>query len=78
MLESVRTWLNETTQSSRKDCNRDVDGVAVTCAKDDAWAAENRWRWKVHPHEIDIIEYYCRGVMRLMGYRPVDRDRMNC
>ena len=72
--ESVRTWLNETTQSSRRACNHDIDGVAVTCTKDDAWAAANRWRWKVHPHEIDIIEYYCSGVMQLLGYRPVDRS----
>ena len=50
------------------------DGVAVTCTKDDAWAATNRWRWKVHSHDIDIIEYYCGGVMRLLGYRPVDRS----
>ena len=74
VLESVRTWLNETTQSSRRACNHDTDGVAVTCTKDDAWAAANRWRWKVHPHDIDIIEYYCGGVMRLLGYRPVDRS----
>ena len=74
VLESVRTWLNETTQLSRKDCDRQMDGVSVTCTKDDAWAAANRWRWKVHPFEIDIIEYYCGRVMRLMGYRPVDRS----
>ena len=74
VLESVRTWLNETTQSSRRACSHDIDGVAVTCTKDDAWAAASRWRWKVHPHDIDIIEYYCGGVMRLLGYRPVDRS----
>lgn len=72
LLESVRAWLNETTQQSRKDCNRELDGPLVTCTKDDAWAAANRWRWKVHPHEINVIEHYCRGAMRLMGYRPVD------
>ena len=74
VLESVRTWLNETTQQSRKACDHDLDGPLVTCTKDDAWAAANRWRWKVHPHEIDIIEHYCRRVMNLMGYRTVDRS----
>ena len=74
VLESVRTWLNETTQQSRKDCDKEVDGPLVTCTKDDAWAAANRWRWKVHPHEIDIIERYCRRAMDLMGYRLVDRS----
>ena len=72
--ESVRTWLNETTQQSRGACNHEEDGAQATCTKDDAWAAANRWRWKVHPHEIDLIEHYCRHVMALMGYKPVDRS----
>ena len=66
VLESMRTWLNETTRQSRRDCN-EVDGESATCTKDDAWAAANRWRWKVHPHEVDVIEHYCGRVMRLMG-----------
>lgn len=70
-LESVRTWLNETTKQSREDCN-EMDGESATCTKDDAWTAANRWRWLVNPHMIDIIEHYCRGVMRVMGYTPVD------
>lgn len=74
VLDSVRTWLNETTRQSRSACNHEQDGEQATCTKDDAWAAANRWRWKVHPHEIDVIEHYCRGVMLLMGYRPVDRS----
>ena len=73
VLESVRTWLNETTQLSRTDCS-EIDGSQATCTKDNARVAANRWRWKVHPHEIHIIEYYCASVMRLMGYRPVDRS----
>ena len=73
VLESVRTWLNETTRQSRRDCN-EMDGEQATCTKDDAWAAANRWRWKVHPHEVDVIEHYCRRVMNMMGYRSVDRS----
>ena len=73
VLESVRTWLNETRQLSRKACNHKMDGVLVTCTNDDAWAAANRWRCKVHPHEINVIEHYCRGVLRLMGYRGILR-----
>ena len=71
VMQKVRTWLNETTQQSRAACSPE-DGAAVTCTKDDAWAATNRWRWKVHPHEIDVIERYCQRVLLLMGYRPVD------
>lgn len=74
VLESVRTWLNGTTRQSRSACNHAQDGEEATCTKDDAWVAANRWRWKVHPHEIDVIEHYCRSVMLLMGYRPVDRS----
>lgn len=69
VLEGVRTWLNETTQLSRKACNHEMDGV-VKCTKDNAWAAANRWRWKEHPHEINVVEHFCRGVLRLMGYLP--------
>ena len=68
LLESVRSWLNETTQQNRGAC----EGEQATCTKDDARVAANRWRWKVHPHEIDVIEHYCRGVMRTLGHRPVD------
>ena len=74
VLESVRIWLNETTHIGRAACNHEMDGVLETCTKDDAWDAINRWRWSAHPHEIDIMEFYCASVMRLMGYRPVDRS----
>ena len=73
VLESVKTWLKQTTHSSRAACNH-MDGVDVTCTKDDYWTAINRWRWGADPREIDIIEHYCAKVMNLMGYRPVDRS----
>ena len=70
-LESVKIRLNETTRKTRGDCN-EMDGEQATCTKDDAWVAANRWRCKVHPQEISIIEQYCKETMRLMGYTPVD------
>ena len=70
-LESIKTWLNETTRKTRGDCN-EMDGEQATCTKDDAWVAANRWRWKVHPQEISIVEKYCKEAMRLMGYTLVD------
>lgn len=51
-----------------------MDGEQATCTKDDAWIAANRWRWLVHPHDLEIIEHYCRDVMRMMGYRFVDNS----
>lgn len=73
MLENVRTWLNQTTRQNRRNCN-EMDGEQATCTKDDAWIAANRWRWLVHPHDLEIIEHYCRDVMRLMGYRFLDKS----
>ena len=70
-LESVKTWLNETTRKTRGDCN-ETDGEQATCTKDDAWVAANRWRWKVDSKEISVTEKYCKETMRLMGYTPVD------
>ena len=32
----------------------------------------NRWRWKVSPYEIAIIERYCSHVMKVLGYKPLD------
>ena len=40
--------------------------------RQDSWEGADRWRWKVSPHEINIIEHYCRPVMKLLGYRPLD------
>ena len=70
-LESVKTWLNETTRKTRGDCN-EMDGEQATCTKDDAWVAANRWRWKVHPQEISVIQKYCKEIMRILGYTPVE------
>ena len=72
VLESVRTWLHKTTHLNREACNPRLDGGAVTCTKDDAWAGANRWRWMVQRAEIDIIEHNCERVMNLMGYIPVN------
>ena len=72
VLESVRTWLYKTTHLSRSACNHWLDGGPVTCTKDDAWAAANRWRWTAHLQEINIIEKNCGRVLSLMGYRPAN------
>ena len=72
VLESVRTWLNKTTRSSRRACRHRLDGAIVTCSKDDAWVAANRWRWTTRLQEINIIERYCGRVLSLMGYRPAN------
>lgn len=72
VLERVTTWLNESTHPTKSRSNMKIQGSQAAFTVDDAQAAINRWRWKVHPYEISIIEHYCKHVMQLMGYRPVD------
>ena len=40
--------------------------------RQDSFEGADRWRWKVSPYEINIIEQYCMPVMKLLGYRPLD------
>lgn len=72
VLERVTTWLNESTHPTKSRSNMKIQGSQAAFTVDDAQTAINRWRWKVHPYEITIIEHYCKHVMQLMGYRPVD------
>lgn len=72
VLDSVTTWLNESTHPDETRSDMKIRGSPAAFTVDDAQIAMNRWRWKVHPYEINIIEYYCRHVMQLMGYKPVD------
>lgn len=72
VLESVTTWLDESTHPAKRRSNMNIQGSQTAFTVDDARIAMNRWRWKVHPYEINIIEHYCGHVMALMGYRPVE------
>ena len=74
VLDSVKIWLNKTTHPSQNRAEMKKDGHPAFLTVDDASVAVNRWRWKVDPPDIDIIEHYCSHVMQLMGYRPVDRS----
>lgn len=72
VLKRIATWLNESTHPTKSRSNMEIKESPAAFTVDDAQAAINRWRWKVHPYEIAIIEHYCKHVMQLMGYRPVD------
>ena len=74
VLGSVRTWLNKTTHLAQTREKMAMEGHPAFCTVDDASAAVNRWRWKVDLYDIDIIEHYCKHVMQMMGYIPVDRS----
>lgn len=74
VLKRIMMWLNESTHPTKSRSNMKIQGSQAAFTVDDAQAAINRWRWKVHPYEITIIEHYCKHVMQLMGYRSVDRS----
>ena len=74
VLDSVKIWLNKTTHPVQDREDMTIEGHPAFLTVDDASAAANRWRWKVHPYDIDIIEHYCKHVMQIMGYLPVDRS----
>jgi len=74
VLDSVKTWLNKSTHPAQNREKMKMEGHPALYTVDDASVAVNRWRWKVHPWENDIIEHYCKHVMQLMGYIPVDRS----
>ncbi|KAJ7377245.1 hypothetical protein OS493_030056 [Desmophyllum pertusum] len=74
MLDSVKTWLNQTTHPSQSREKMTKEGHPAFFTVDDASVAMNRWRWKVQPHDISMIEHYCSHVMQMMGYTLVDRS----
>ena len=74
VLDHVKIWLNKSTHPSKKREDMLIEGSPAFFMMDDASATANRWRWKVHPHDIDIIEHYCKHVMQIMGYIPINND----
>ena len=72
VLDSVKTWLNVATHPKIQRSKMKIQGSQAAFTVDDAQAAISRWRWKVNPYDISIIELYCKHVMELMGYRRVD------
>ena len=74
VLDHVKIWLNESTHPSKKRDDMLIEGSPDFFMMDDASATANRWRWKVHPYNIDVIEHYCKHVMQIMGYIPINND----
>ena len=74
VLDHVKIWLNKSTHPSKKREDMLIEGSPDFFMMDDASATADRWRWKVHPHDIDVIEHYCKHVMQIMGYIPINND----
>ncbi|XP_078355083.1 carbohydrate sulfotransferase 1-like [Oculina patagonica] len=67
MDESLNDWLY---LASHKPKTKSEQKAAPW--RQDSFEGADRWRWKVLPYEISIIEHYCRHVMKLLGYKPLD------
>ncbi|XP_068718287.1 carbohydrate sulfotransferase 1-like isoform X1 [Montipora capricornis] len=40
--------------------------------REDSAEGANRWRWRVMPYDITVIEHYCQHVMKLLGYKRLN------
>ncbi len=67
MDEAVSNWLYLASHKPKTESEQ----KAAKWRQDSAEGAQ-RWRWKVLPYEISIIENYCRHVMKMLGYKPLD------
>jgi len=67
MDDSLSKWLYLASHKPETESEQ----KAAPWRQDSAEGA-NRWRWKVHPYEITLIEHYCKHVMKLLGYKPLD------
>lgn len=72
--KKVMAWLNMTTHSKIQRSDMKIAGSQAAFTVDDAQTAINRWRWKVHPRMISIIERYCKHSMELLGYKRLDNS----
>lgn len=71
-LESVKTWLRNTTNSANSRAKLCKGRAYGLCTVDDPSQAVQRWRWKMSVSDVNIIEDSCRDVMQMLGYNPVN------
>ncbi|KAJ7388052.1 Carbohydrate sulfotransferase 1 [Desmophyllum pertusum] len=69
MDEAASNWLD---LASHKPKTESEQNAAPW--REDSFEGAERWRWKVLPYEISIIEHYCSHVMKLLGYKPLDHS----
>ena len=67
MDESLSDWLYLASHKPKTESER-----KAAKWRQDSFEGADRWRWKVSPYEINIIENYCKHVMKLLGYKPLD------
>jgi len=67
MDDSLNKWLYLATHRGKTASEQN----AAPWRQDSAEGA-NRWRWKVEPYEITLIEHYCKNIMKQLGYKPLE------
>ena len=70
MDEGLSNWLYLASHSPETESER----KAARWRQDSQEGAE-RWRWKVNPGTIAVIEQQCEHVMNVLGYKPVNGSR---
>lgn len=67
MDESLNNWLYLASHKPKTEAEQKAAPWRV-----DSSEGADRWRWKVLPYEITVIEHYCKQVMKLLGYKPLN------
>lgn len=70
MDESLSKWLYLASHLPETESEQ----KAARWRQDSQEGAE-RWRWKVRPGTIAVIEHQCEHVMNVLGYKPVNGSR---
>lgn len=69
VLDSIKQWIVNTTQPGTNDVQAQARNP--TSVVRNSLDTLNKWRKAADPFEVNIIERYCRDVMRITGYIPI-------
>ncbi|KAJ7325704.1 hypothetical protein OS493_029130 [Desmophyllum pertusum] len=69
MDETASNWLDLASHKPKTESEQ-----KAAPWREDSFEGAERWRWKVLPYEISIIEHYCSHVMKLLGYKRLDHS----
>ena len=67
MDDSLRKWLFLASHRGKTESEQN----AAPWRQDSAEGV-SRWRLKVGPYEMSLIEHYCKNIMKQLGYKPLD------
>ena len=65
--DALSKWLHLASHKGETKSEQDANPW-----RQDSAEGANRWRWKVMPYDITVIEHYCKHVMKLLGYKRLN------